>query len=281
MFLLGQIQTLEIQKRTEFGLYLIERDSDSSQRVLLPKTQAPADAEIGGTIDVFLYKDSEDRLIATTAKPKITMGQMAILEVTDVNKNGAFLDWGLAKELFLPYKEQKFKVKPGDAVLVRLYIDKSKRLAASMKIYEHLKTHPDYKKDDKVYGLVYDVKDEIGAFVAVDNEYSALIPKKELYSRLKVGDRIEARVTSVTEDGKLNLSMRDKSYVAIDKDAYMIYRKLLSSRGFLPYNDKTDAQKIKDEFNLSKNAYKRAIGRLLKEGKIEITDQGISLINRG
>lgn len=281
MFLLGQIQTLEIQKRTEFGLYLIERDSDSSQRVLLPKTQAPADAEIGGTIDVFLYKDSEDRLIATTAKPKITMGQLAILEVTDVNKNGAFLDWGLAKELFLPYKEQKFKVKPGDAVLVRLYIDKSKRLAASMKIYEHLKTHPDYKKDDKVYGLVYDVKDEIGAFVAVDNEYSALIPKKELYSRLKVGDRIEARVTSVTEDGKLNLSMRDKSYVAIDKDAYMIYRKLLSSRGFLPYNDKTDAQKIKDEFNLSKNAYKRAIGRLLKEGKIEITDQGISLINRG
>lgn len=278
MFLLGQVQTLEVNKRTEFGMYLSPKDSDGNERVLLPKTQVPAELAVGDEIDVFLYKDSEDRLIATTTKPKITMNQLAILEVTDVNKNGAFLDWGLTKELFLPYKEQKFKVKPGDSVLVRLYVDKSKRLAASMKIYEHLKTHPDYKKDDKVYGLVYETNEEIGAFVAVDNMYSALIPKKELFSRLKVGDRIEARVTSVTEDGKLNLSTRDKSYVAIDKDAYMIYRKLLSSKGFLPYNDKSDADAIKAEFTLSKNAYKRAIGRLLKEGKIEITDKGISLV---
>lgn len=278
MFLLGQIQTLEVTKRTEFGMYLSEKDSDGNDRVLLPKTQVPEDLAVGDEIDVFLYKDSEDRLIATTTKPKITMNQLAILEVTDVNKNGAFLNWGLTKELFLPYKEQKFKVKVGDAVLVRLYIDKSQRLAASMKIYEHLQTNPPYKKDDKVYGLVYEAKEEIGAFVAVDNIYSALIPKKELFQKLKVGDRIEARVTSVTEDGKLNLSLRDKSYVAIDKDAYMIYRKLLTSRGFLPYNDKTDSELIKAQFNLSKNAFKRAIGRLLKEGKIEITSEGISLV---
>ena len=278
MFLLGQIQTLEVTKRTEFGMYLSEKDSDGNDRVLLPKTQVPEDLAVGDDIDVFLYKDSEDRLIATTTKPKITLNQLAILEVTDVNKNGAFLNWGLTKELFLPYKEQKFKVKVGDAVLVRLYIDKSQRLAASMKIYEHLQTNPPYKKDDKVYGLVYEAKEEIGAFVAVDNIYSALIPKKELFQKLKVGDRIEARVTSVTEDGKLNLSLRDKSYVAIDKDAYMIYRKLLTSRGFLPYNDKTDSELIKAQFNLSKNAFKRAIGRLLKEGKIEITSEGISLV---
>lgn len=278
MFLLGEVQTLEVNKRTEFGMYLIEKDSDGNNRVLLPKTQVPADLSVGDSIDVFLYKDSEDRLIATTAKPKITMNQLAILEVKDVNRNGAFLDWGLTKELFLPYKEQKFKVKVGDSVLVRLYIDKSKRLAASMKIYEHLKTNPPYKKDDKVYGLVYETNEEIGAFVAVDNMYSALIPKKELFTKLKLGDRIEARVTSVTEDGKLNLSVRDKSYVAIDKDAYMIYRKLLSSKGFLPYNDKTDSETIKVQFSLSKNAYKRAIGRLLKEGKIEITQEGISLV---
>ena len=278
MFLLGQIQTLEVMKRTEFGMYLSEIGSDGNERVLLPKTQVPEDLAVGDEIDVFLYKDSEDRLIATTSKPKITMNQLAILEVTDVNKNGAFLNWGLTKELFLPYKEQKFKVKVGDAVLVRLYIDKSKRLAASMKIYEHLQTNPSYKKDDKVYGIVYDTNDEIGAFVAVDNIYSALIPKKELFQKLKLGDRIEARVTSVTEDGKLNLTLRDKSYVAIDKDAYMIYRKLLTSRGSLPFNDKTDAQVIKEQFNLSKNAFKRAIGRLLKEGKIQITDEGISLV---
>lgn len=278
MFLLGQLQTLEVAKRTEFGMYLCEKDSETNERVLLPKTQVPADLAVGDDINVFLYKDSEDRLIATTTKPKITLNQLAILEVKDVNRNGAFLDWGLTKELFLPYKEQKFKVKPGDSVLVRLYIDKSHRLAASMKIYEHLKTDSPYKKDDKVYGLVYEVKDEIGAFVAVDNQYSALIPKKELFTKLKIGDKVEARITSVTEDRKLNLSLRDKSYVAIDKDAYMIYRKLLSSRGFLPYNDKTDAELIKAQFNLSKNAFKRAIGRLLKEGKIEITTDGISLI---
>lgn len=278
MFLLGQVQTLEVNKRTEFGMYLCEKESDGNNRVLLPKTQVPADLAVGDEISVFLYKDSEDRLIATTTKPKITLDQLAILEVKDVNKNGAYLDWGLTKELFLPYKEQKFKVKPGDSVLVRLYIDKSSRLAASMKIYEHLKTDSPYKKDDKVYGLVYETREEIGAFVAVDNQYSALIPRKELFTKLKIGDRIEARVTSVTEDGKLNLSVRDKSYVAIDKDAYMIYRKLLSSQGFLPYNDKSDAEVIKSEFNLSKNAYKRAIGRLLKEGKITIEPKGISLV---
>lgn len=277
MFLLGQIQTLEVLKRTEFGLYLVEKNSEDSHKVLLPKTQAPADLAIGDDISVFIYKDSEDRLIATTAKPKITMNQLAILEVKDVNRNGAFLDWGLSKELFLPYKEQKFKVKPGDAVLVRLYIDKSNRLAASMKIYEHLQTNPPYKKDDKVFGLVYETKEDIGAFVAVDHIYSALIPKKELFEKLKIGDKVEARVTSVTEDGKLNLSLREKSYMAIDKDAYMIYRKLLANRGFLPYNDKSNAEAIKTEFALSKNAFKRAIGRLLKESKIEITDSGIKL----
>ena len=277
MFLLGQVQTLEVLKRTEFGMYLIEKDSEGSNKVLLPKTQVPADLSVGDEISVFLYKDSEDRLIATTAKPKLTMNQLAILEVTDVNKNGAFLDWGLTKDLFLPYKEQKFKVKPGDAVLVRLYIDKSNRLAASMKIYQHLQTNPPYKKDDKVYGMVYEINPEIGAFVAVDNIYSALIPRKELYETFKIGDRIEARVTSVTEDGKLNLSLRDKSYVAIDKDAYMIYRKLLANKGFLPFNDKSDADAIKSQFNLSKNAFKRAVGRLLKEGKIQIKTNGIEL----
>lgn len=277
MFLLGQIQTLEVSKRTEFGMYLSEIGSDGNERVLLPKTQVPETLAVGDEISVFLYKDSEDRLIATTAKPKITLNQLAILEVTDVNKNGAFLNWGLTKELFLPYKEQKFKVKVGDSVLVRLYIDKSNRLAASMKIYEHLQVNPPYKKDDNVYGLVYDVHNEIGAFVAVDQIYSALIPQKELYETLRVGDRVEARVISVTEDGKLNLSTRDKSYVAIDKDAYMIFRKLIANQGFLPFHDKSDSVQIKNEFNLSKNAFKRAVGRLLKEGKIEMKDSGISL----
>ena len=279
MFRLGEMQELEVIKRTEFGLYLGETDCENSGKVLLPKTQVPENIGIGDMITVFLYKDSEDRLIATTKKPKLVMNQLALLEVTDVNRNGAFLDWGLTKDLFLPYKQQKFKVKVGDVILVRLYIDKSNRLCASMKIYEHLRTDSPYKKDDKVFGIVYDVNDAYGAFVAVDNIYSGLIPNKELYSKLKIADKVEARITSITEDGKLNLSLRDKSYVAIDKDAYMVYRRLLANHGELNIGDKSDAGVIKEEFGISKNAYKRAVGRLLKEGKIKLTDNGIRVNN--
>lgn len=277
MFKLGEIQELKAIKRTEFGLYLSEIDGDTSRKVLLPKTQIPEGVSVDDTISVFLYKDSEDRLIATTTTPKITLDKFAILEVKEVSKLGAFLDWGLTKDLFLPFKEQTYPVKERNLVLVRLYIDKSKRLCASMKVYEHLRKDSPYKKDDKVTGFVYQMMDDFGAFVAVDTQYCALIPTKEIYSKIKVGDHLEARIITITEDGKLTLSLREKSHVAIDKDAYMIYRKLLASKGSLSFNDKSDPERIKSEFNLSKNAFKRAIGRLLKEGKITITDTGIQL----
>ena len=182
------------------------------------------------------------------------------------------------KDLFLPFKQQTAKVMTGDKCLVSLYIDKSERLCATMKVYELLRTDSPYQKDDMVEGIVYDTSDEFGVFVAVDNQYSALIPKKEVFGKMRVGQTVKARVTAVKADGKLDLSVRDKIPMQMDKDAQVIMDRLVSCGGKLPFNDKADAEIIKAEFSMSKNAFKRAVGRLLKEKKIEITETGIAKI---
>ena len=260
-----------VVKKVDFGVYL----GTNEERVLLPKKQVPRDIEIGDPIEVFLYKDSSDRLIATTNTPKITLDELAVLEVADTAKIGAFLNWGLEKDLLLPFKEQTGKVKKGDKVLVALYIDKSGRLCATMKVYPKLRTDSPYKKDDQVQGIIYDKSDNFGMFVAVDNCYSALIPKREAFGELKVGDVVDARVAKVREDGKLDLSVRKKAFMQMDDDAAIILRRIEEYGGKLPFTDKADPEVISKEFGLSKNAFKRAVGRLLKEKKIKITEKNI------
>lgn len=268
---LGKKQVLTVVKIVDFGVYL----GSDNEKVLLPKKQVPEGIELGDPVEVFLYKDSSDRLIATTNEPKLTLGEIAVLPVLQVGKFGAFLDWGLEKDLFLPFKEQTTKVKPGDECLVALYIDKSERLCATMKVYSYLKKGAPYQKDDQVEGIVYEISDNFGTFVAIDDQYSALIPKREGNTGLHVGDRVHARVTEVKPDGKISLSVREKAFLQMDKDALMIMKKLESCNGKLPFNDKADAERIKAEFGLSKNAFKRAVGRLYKERKIEILEDGI------
>lgn len=263
---LGKKQVLTVVKKVDFGVYL----GNDEERVLLPKKQVPAGIEPGDPIEVFLYKDSDDRLIATTNEPKVEVGELAVLEVADTNQFGAFLNWGLEKDLFLPFKQQTAKVMTGDKCLVSLYIDKSERICATMKVYRLLRTDSPYQKDDMVEGIIYDTSDEFGVFVAVDNQYSALIPKKEVFGRMRVGQTVKARVTAVKADGKLDLSLRDKIPMQMDKDADLIWTRIRENGGSLPFTDKADPEVIKKEFNLSKNAFKRAVGRLLKEGKIEI-----------
>ena len=263
---LGEKQVLTVVKIVDFGVYL----GSDEERVLLPKKQVPSGIEVGDPIEVFLYKDSSDRLIATTNEPKLTIGQLAVLEVADTSRMGAFLNWGLEKDLFLPFKQQTAKVEKGDHCLVTLYIDKSDRLCATMKVYHQLRTDSPYKKDDKVSGIIYDRSDEFGMFVAVDNQFSARIPKKECNGRLRVGDMIDARVTAVKEDGKLDLSVRDKIPEQMDKDAEQILQEIKNHGGKLPFTDKADPEVIKEEFGMSKAAFKRAVGRLLKQKKIEI-----------
>ena len=185
---LGEKQVLTVVKIVDFGVYL----GNDEERVLLPKKQVPQGIEVGDPIEVFLYKDSSDRMIATTNEPKLTIGKTAVLEVTDVGRIGAFLDWGLEKELLLPFKEQTERVEKGDRCLVSLYIDKSGRLCATMKVYQLLRTDSPYKKDDMVSGTVYELSRDFGVFVAVDDQYSAMIPKREVYGKMYIGQRIEA-----------------------------------------------------------------------------------------
>lgn len=280
MIQLGVYQDLEVKKQTDFGVYLGELGENESQTILLPKKEVPKDTIKGSIINVFVYKDSEDREIATTAKVPLTLKSLAVLPVKEVNKVGAFLSWGLLKDLLLPHKEQTIKVHEGMNVLVSLYVDKSKRLCATMKVYELLQTDSPYSVDDSVTGIVYDYLDAFGAFVAVDNKFSALIPKREIFNKINIGDRITARVLEVREDGKLTISTRQKAYLQMDQDTQIVVDKLEENNGFLPYHDKSDAEEIKEVFMLSKNAFKRAIGRLYKSGTIEIRDNGIYLITK-
>lgn len=281
MMEIGKIQQLEIIKEKEFGVYLAEagcKDKASEKGVLLPKKQVPDGAKIGDSLTVFLYKDSEDRIIATTARPKLTLGETAVLEVKETSKIGAFLDMGLEKDLLLPFKEQTHPVRKGEKCLVALYVDKSKRLAATMKAYSYLRSDSPYKTGDEVNGFIFEINPDLGAFVAVDGMFHGMIPKRELFGGFKEGQEIHARVTKVREDGKLDLSAREKAHNQIFADAELVMKVIGEFDGVLPFNDKASPEVIAREFKLSKNAFKRAVGHLLKEGKIEITEKNIRLL---
>ncbi|MCI8773304.1 MAG: S1 RNA-binding domain-containing protein [Lachnospiraceae bacterium] len=284
MIRLGEIQTLKIIKKVEFGVYLAEngqkaenggKQDRQTEKVLLPARQVPREAGLGDEIEVFVYRDSKDRLIATTNRPLITLGGVARLRVVQTGQIGAFLDWGLEKDLLLPFKEQKKKVREGETCLVALYIDKSGRLCATMNVYRYLRQDSPYKKDDRVTGTVYEISDNFGAFVAVDDIYSGLIARKELYGDVQVGGTVAARVTEVKEDGRLNLSIREKAYLQIEKDAEKILQIIDSYDGALPFTDKASPETIKREMQMSKNEFKRAVGHLLKEKKISIGERAI------
>lgn len=274
MLELGKRQSLTVVKTVDFGVYLSEGEG-AGEEVLLPKKEVPEGTKTGDQLEVFLYKDSKDRLIATREEPAIQLGEVALLKVAETGKIGAFLDWGLPKDLLLPFREQTRKVEPGDECLVALYIDKSSRLCATMNVYEYLELSSPYKKDDRVTGTVYEISEEFGAFVAVDNRYSGLVPRKDFHGGAKIGDIVEARVTGVHEDGKLNLSLREKAYLQMDADAENVLKVIDEFDGVLPFTDKASPEVIERELHLSKNAFKRAVGRLLKEGKIEITEKSI------
>lgn len=277
MIQIGRTQPLRVVKKTDFGVYL----GTENEKVLLPVKQVPAGAGIGDTIKVFIYRDSSDRLIATTNTPKVELGGIARLKVAQSSRIGAFLDWGLEKDLFLPFKEQSCGVKPGDEFLVVLYVDKSGRLCASMRrVYDYLTSAGCYDKDSMVSGTVIEINPDYGAYVAVDDKYYGMVPKNELFEKLKIGDRIEGRVIKVRDDGKLTLSMRKKAYLQMDDDSAYIFEEIKKCGGSLPFTDKASPELIKSRFNMSKSEFKRAIGRLLKERRIIITDNSIELTDK-
>lgn len=270
---LGEYQDLQIVKTVSFGVYL--SDEEGKERVLLPAKEVPENAGTGDTVRVFLYKDSSDRLIATRKQPLVTLGRTALLRVKETGRIGAFLDWGLEKDLLLPFHEQTRRVKAGEECLIALYIDKSGRLCATMNVYPYLHQNSPYRIGDRVRGRIYEISRNFGVFVAVDDLYSALIPAREAAGSFFIGDVIEARVTQVKEDGKLDLSVREKAYLQIDEDAEAILQVIDEFDGVLPFGEKVSPEVIRREFGLSKAAFKRGIGRLLKEGKIELGENRI------
>ena len=280
MLEIGKRQLLTIVKKVDFGVYLSkEQEADPEEKVLLPRKEVPENAQPGDEIEVFLYRDSQDRMIATIRQPKLSLGEVALLRVKENGKIGAFLDWGLEKDLLLPFREQVRKVRPGEECLVALYLDKSKRLCATMKVYRYLRTDSPYEKDQKVTGTLYEISDNFGAFVAVDNCYSALIPKKEPLGNARVGDTVEARVTEVLKDGKLSLSLREKAYIQMNEDAQKLLKLLEEQGGERPVGDKSSPEKIKELTGMSKNEFKRAAGNLYKQRLVQVEEHQLYLLS--
>lgn len=274
MIEIGRLQKLIMIKETEQGIYLNEALPEERD-ILLPKRQVPEGIQIGESIDVFVYRDSKDRKIATTNRPKIMLNELAPLKVVSVSHIGAFLDWGLEKDLFLPFKQQIGRIHRGETHLVGMYRDKSDRLCATMKVYELLRSDAPYKVNDIVEGTIYSIKEAYGVFVALDNKYHGLIPLKELYGDYKIGETQAFRVKKVREDGKIELSMRKAVHLQIEIDAQKIMELLEENNGELSLHDKSSPEEINHITGMSKAAFKRALGRLLKEGVIEISDKGI------
>ena len=235
MYNLGEMQDMIIKRIQKNGAYIGLENSGRDDDILLPIREIDNDDKVGSKVRVFVYKDGENRPIATKITPKILLSEISHLEVKEITKIGAFLDWGLDKDLFLPFSEQTIQINRGRKYLVALYIDKSSRLCATMRIREYLKNDSNYKENDWVTGIVYNVVDDLGAFIAVDGKYEAMLPEYEAKGVIAVGEDIQARVSSVKDDGRINLTLKRMSYLEIDRDSEIVLTTLKENEGFLLY----------------------------------------------
>ncbi len=284
MIRLGERQTLTVARIKDFGIYLTDpaekTDDMLNNSVLLPKKEVPECVSIGDEVDVFIYRDSSDRLIATRREPLITMGEVKALTVKEVTGIGAFLDWGLEKDLMVPFREQTVRLKAGDKPLVALYIDKSSRLCATMRIYDYLRTDSLYRENDYFQGTVFGINEKIGVFVAVDDKYIGMVPIAKAPQGVRIGDTVRGRVLHIRHDGKLELTTQEKINVQMDIDSAKLKRIMEEHFGRLPVTEKDDPELIREKTGMSKAAFKRAVGRLLKEREISIEDGIIKLNDR-
>lgn len=278
MIELGRRQQLKVLRLTTVGAYIGQGDEDEKGGILLPKKYLTQSTAAGDTVEVFVYRDSEDRLVATTEKPAIQVGEIGYLRVKETGSLGAFLDWGLEKDLLLPHREQQQRPQKGRSVLVALYVDKSDRLCATTYVEKYLEHRSSYQNDDRVEGVVYRISETLGVLVAVDGRYMGLIPKQEAIGDFHKGDQVSCRVASVKEDGKLILSLREKAHLQMDTDAVQLLSVLEKRGGVLDIHDDSDPELVRSTLRMSKRAFKRAAGRLLKERRIEMTEQGIRLL---
>lgn len=273
---IGHYNELEIIKFTEQGAYL---NGEDLGEILLPKKYIKDTFKISDNIQIFLYKDSEDRLVATTQKPILTVGEFGYLKVKQVTKFGAFLDWGLEKDLLLPFNEQKQKVQENELCLIYVSLDENtERIIASAKINKYLDIHkPDFIEGEKVNILIAD-KTDLGFKVIIENNFSGLLYKNEVFTTINSGDKTFAYIKKIREDGKIDLALQQDGFRKIDKTEKLILDKLKKSKGFIEVTDKSSPTYISSLFGISKKTYKKAVGGLYKKRLIEITKNGIKLL---
>jgi predicted RNA-binding protein (virulence factor B family) len=275
MINLGEYNTLDILRDTEPGLFL---GDDEGNEVLLPNRYVPESFEIGDKLKVFVYLDNEERPVATTDKPYITKDGFALLRCNQINKYGAFLDWGLVKELFCPFKEQAFKMKAGGWYLVHCYLDEeTERLVASSKTNRFLDNKDLTVKQFEEVDLIVSHPSEIGMNVIVNKKHLGLIYKDDIFKDIQVGDRLKGIVKKVRSDNKLDISLNQIGYRNIEPTAELILNALEDNSGFLPLHDKSSPDQIKELLQMSKKSFKKAIGSLYKNRQIEIKADGIYL----
>lgn len=276
MLQLGRFNNLTINRLSPHGLYV----GDGTTELLLPNKYVPESYELGDYIDVFVFKDSEDRLTATTLEPYAQVGEFAFLEAKDLNSSGAFLDWGLEKDLFVPFKEQNDRMAKGRAYIVYLYIDSvTERIVATSKINKFTENHLtiDVKEGDTVDIMIYKYTD-LGVKVIANNKYWGMLFLNEIFKNLRIGEKMTAIVKKIREDGKLDLTLQQNGMAIVSEIQTLILEKLEENDGFLPYNDNSSPEDIYRYFNVSKKVFKKTIGTLFKEKKITLADSGIHLV---
>lgn len=275
MAAIGLMNELEVLKTVDFGVYL---DGGPHGEILMPKRYVPENCQVGDTVEVFIYLDSEDRLVATTDKPYVMVGEFAKLKVVSKTAIGAFLDWGLPKDLLAPFREQQLKMEEGKSYLVYVYLDdESQRIVASSKLDKFVDNIPvDYEVGEEV-DLIIAGQTDLGYKAIIDNSHWGLIFKNEVFQPLKIGDKLKGFIKNIRPDEKIDLSLEKAGYEKIDSISQSVLDKLKEANGYLPFNDKSDPEVISKTFGISKKNFKKAIGALYKQRLINIEDQGIRL----
>lgn len=278
MVQLGQQNNLEIVRKVDFGYYL---DGQNLGEILMPKRYASPEMKIGDVIKVMVYLDGEERLLATTEQPFAQVGDFAYLKVNKIENVGAFLDWGLSKELMVPFSEQKIKMEESKSYVVYIYIDKiTERITGSMKLEKYLsKSKPEYSTNDEVDLLIWTLTD-VGYKAIINNQHLGVVYKNEIFRKISTGQKIKGYIKKVRDDDKIDLTLDKPGYAKIDVFAQTIMELIDKSGGQLPYNDKTDPEVIYSIFGVSKKVFKQSIGSLFKHRYIDITSEGIKKITK-
>lgn len=275
MIKIGEYNELEIVKQVDFGVYLGIDDIE----ILLPTKWVPRDAKIGDAITVFIIRDSDDRLLATTVKPLATANTFAFLEVKQVNNIGAFLDWGMDKDLLVPFREQSSPMEEGKSYVVFVYEDEqSNRLIASSKLSRFIvREDIDLETGDVVELLVYS-KTKLGYNAIINNLYSGLIYENEIFESIRIGDHLKGYVKTIREDNKIDLSLQKSGFELMDDAKWKILSLLKNENGFLALHDNSSPEEVKAKLQMSKKAFKKAIGSLYREKLVTLTDKGVQLV---